>query len=82
MRIAVIQVVIAIWMIRIYFQYGVWGMGKKKQDECMIQHVKRTRRIPIPVSGIKCVKSRSLVPTYYGTRLVKSSPRSSVERLH
>jgi hypothetical protein len=29
MGIAVIQVGIAIWMIRIYFQYGVWGMGKK-----------------------------------------------------
>ena len=29
MSIAVIQVVIAIWMVRIYFQYGVWGMGKK-----------------------------------------------------
>jgi hypothetical protein len=29
MSIAIIQVVIAIWMVRIYFQYGVWGMGKK-----------------------------------------------------
>ena len=29
MGIAVLQVGIAIWMIRIYFQYGVWGMGKK-----------------------------------------------------
>ena len=29
MGIAVIQVGIAIWMIRIYFQYGVWGMGKR-----------------------------------------------------
>ena len=32
MSIAVIQVGIAIWMIRIYFQYGVWGMGRKKQE--------------------------------------------------
>ena len=32
MSIAVIQVGIAIWMIRIYYQYGVWGMGKKKQE--------------------------------------------------
>jgi hypothetical protein len=31
MSVALIQVGIAIWMIRIYFQYGVWGMGKKKQ---------------------------------------------------
>lgn len=31
MSVAVIQVGIAVWMIRIYFQYGVWGMGKKKQ---------------------------------------------------
>ena len=29
MSIAVIQVGIAIWMIRVYFRYGVWGMGKK-----------------------------------------------------
>ena len=29
---ALIQVGIAIWMIRIYYQYGVWGMGKKKQE--------------------------------------------------
>jgi len=29
MGIAVMQVGIAIWMIRIYFQYGVWGLGKK-----------------------------------------------------
>ena len=34
MSIAVIQVVIAIWMVRIYFQYGVWGMGKKKHGDC------------------------------------------------
>ena len=32
MGIAVIQVGIAIWMIRIYFQYGVWGMGRKKHE--------------------------------------------------
>jgi hypothetical protein len=32
MSIAVIQVGIAIWMVRIYYQYGVWGMGKKKQE--------------------------------------------------
>ena len=31
MSVAVIQVGIAVWMIRIYFQYGVWGMGKKRQ---------------------------------------------------
>ncbi|MGZ3610360.1 MAG: hypothetical protein ACXWPS_24110 [Ktedonobacteraceae bacterium] len=29
MSIAILQVGIAIWMVRIYFQYGVWGMGKK-----------------------------------------------------
>jgi len=29
MSIAVLQVGIAIWIVRIYFQYGVWGMGKK-----------------------------------------------------
>ena len=29
MGIAIMQVGIAIWMIRIYFRYGVWGMGKK-----------------------------------------------------
>jgi hypothetical protein len=32
MGIALIQVGIAIWMIRILNQYGVWGMGKKKQE--------------------------------------------------
>src|SRR5436190_24197423 len=32
MGIAVIQVGIAIWMIRIYYQYGVWGMGRKKDE--------------------------------------------------
>jgi len=32
MSIAVLQVGIAIWMIRIYYQYGVWGMGRKKQE--------------------------------------------------
>jgi hypothetical protein len=31
MSIAVVQVGIAIWMIRILYQYGEWGMGKKKQ---------------------------------------------------
>ncbi|HEY6286267.1 MAG TPA: hypothetical protein VIX20_11430 [Ktedonobacteraceae bacterium] len=31
MGIALIQVGIAIWILRIYFQYGVWGMGRKKQ---------------------------------------------------
>jgi hypothetical protein len=30
--IALIQVAIAIWMIRIFYHYGVWGMGKKKQE--------------------------------------------------
>jgi hypothetical protein len=29
MSVAVIQVGIAIWMVRIYYLYGVWGMGKK-----------------------------------------------------
>ena len=33
MGIAVIQVGIAIWMIRILYKYGVWGMGKKKQKQ-------------------------------------------------
>ena len=32
MSIAIIQVVIAIWTVRIYYQYGVWGMGKKMND--------------------------------------------------
>lgn len=32
MGIAIIQVGIAIWMIRVYLQYGVWGLGKKKQE--------------------------------------------------
>jgi hypothetical protein len=32
MGIAVIQVGIAIWMVRIYFQYGVWGMGRRKHE--------------------------------------------------
>jgi hypothetical protein len=32
MSIAVIQVLIAIWMVRILYRYGVWGMGKKKQE--------------------------------------------------
>ncbi len=27
---ALIQVGIGIWMIRIFYQYGVWGMGRKK----------------------------------------------------
>jgi hypothetical protein len=31
--IALIQVGIAVWMLRIYFQYGVWGMGRKKQEK-------------------------------------------------
>ncbi len=29
---ALIQVGIAIWMIRILYQYGVWGMGRKKHE--------------------------------------------------
>jgi hypothetical protein len=33
MSIAVIQVGIAIWMIRILYMYGVWGMGKKKERQ-------------------------------------------------
>jgi hypothetical protein len=32
MGVALIQVGIAIWMIRVYSQYGVWGMGRKKQE--------------------------------------------------
>jgi hypothetical protein len=32
MCIAVIQVFIAIWMVRIYYQYGVWGMGRRKHE--------------------------------------------------
>jgi hypothetical protein len=32
MSIAVIQVFIAIWMVRIYYQYGVWGMGRRKHE--------------------------------------------------
>jgi hypothetical protein len=32
MSIAIIQVGIAIWMIRIFYQNGVWGMGKKKHE--------------------------------------------------
>jgi hypothetical protein len=31
MGIAVLQVFIAIWMVRVYYQYGVWGIGRKKQ---------------------------------------------------
>jgi len=31
MGIAVLQFGIAIWMVRIYFQYGVWGMGRRKK---------------------------------------------------
>ena len=31
MSVAIIQVGIAVWMVCIYFQYGVWGMGRKKQ---------------------------------------------------
>jgi hypothetical protein len=30
MCVAVIQVGIAVWMLRIYYQYGVWGLGRKK----------------------------------------------------
>ena len=32
MSIAILQVGIAIWMIRIYYRYGVWGMDRKKQE--------------------------------------------------
>jgi hypothetical protein len=32
MGVAIIQVGIAIWMVRIYFQYGVWGMGRRKRE--------------------------------------------------
>jgi hypothetical protein len=33
MGVALVQVAIAIWMIRIYYQYGVWGMGRKKHEK-------------------------------------------------
>jgi hypothetical protein len=33
MGVALVQVAIAIWMIRIYYHYGVWGMGRKKQEK-------------------------------------------------
>jgi hypothetical protein len=29
--VALVEVGIAVWMVRIYRQYGVWAMGKKKQ---------------------------------------------------
>lgn len=29
MDVAVIEVAIAIWMVRIYRQYGAWGLGRK-----------------------------------------------------
>jgi hypothetical protein len=32
MGIALIQVGIAVWMIRILYHYGVWGMGRQKQE--------------------------------------------------
>ncbi|HEX9131045.1 MAG TPA: hypothetical protein VF844_02000 [Ktedonobacteraceae bacterium] len=32
MGIALIQVGIGIWMIRIFYRYGVWGMGRKKHE--------------------------------------------------
>ncbi len=32
MGVALVQVAIAIWMIRIFYHYGVWGMGRKKQE--------------------------------------------------
>ncbi len=31
MGVALLEVVIAIWMVQIYRQYGVWAMGKKKK---------------------------------------------------
>jgi len=34
MGIALIQVAIAIWMIRIFYHYGVWGMGGKSKKIC------------------------------------------------
>ena len=34
MSIAILQVGIAVWMIRVYFQYGVWGMGRKSRNIC------------------------------------------------
>ena len=32
MGVALVQVAIAIWMIRIFYQHGVWGMGRKKHE--------------------------------------------------
>ena len=32
MGVALVQVAIAIWMIRISYQYGVWGMGRQKDE--------------------------------------------------
>jgi hypothetical protein len=32
MGIALIQVAIAIWMIRIFYRYGVWGIGRQKHE--------------------------------------------------
>ena len=31
MCVALIQVAIAVWMVRIYYHYGVWAMGRKKK---------------------------------------------------
>jgi hypothetical protein len=31
MSIAIIEVIIAVWMVRMYLQYGVWAMGRKKK---------------------------------------------------
>jgi hypothetical protein len=33
MGVSVIAVIIAVWMIQIYRQYGVWAMGKKKKGD-------------------------------------------------
>ena len=33
MGVAIIEVVIAVWMVQIYRHYGVWAMGKKKNLE-------------------------------------------------
>jgi hypothetical protein len=35
MGIALLQVGIAIWMMRIYYHYGVWGIGSKKKQEAL-----------------------------------------------
>jgi predicted MFS family arabinose efflux permease len=38
MGVSVIAVIIAVWMIQIYRQYGVWAMGKKKKYPLLKQN--------------------------------------------